>query len=268
MAVVARFNLNRNGRDFVCGDIHGAYDLVIAAMRRANFDRSVDRLFCVGDLIDRGHGSARCVRFLQQPYVHAVRGNHEQMLIDLYQDGDPPEGVLQFMVTHNGFGWWMSTPGEVRQQVLEAVRQLPIAIEVTTTRGRVGLVHADVPRGMPWQVFIERLERGDAQVLETALEGRERIKQQRDDGIQGIDRVFVGHTIQWCGLQRLGNVYAIDTGGVFAELCPDRMPGARLTMATMAMATQALVAPAGEVAEGVEVREGWVPDTPFGPYSL
>ncbi len=67
----------------------------------------MDRLLSVGDLIDRGDGSHRCARFLAQPYVHAVRGNHEDMLLDLYKDGEPVPAVLMFAARSNGFGWWL-----------------------------------------------------------------------------------------------------------------------------------------------------------------
>lgn len=80
---------NAEGRDFVVGDIHGAFDLVLEGMRRVQFDRQRDRLFCVGDLVDRGPQSARAARFLKQPYVHAVSGNHEFKLLDLYAGGHP-----------------------------------------------------------------------------------------------------------------------------------------------------------------------------------
>ncbi|HEQ2028721.1 TPA: hypothetical protein VEP97_003041 [Pseudomonas aeruginosa] len=33
--LVKRVAVNVTGRDFVCGDIHGAYDLVLQAMREA-----------------------------------------------------------------------------------------------------------------------------------------------------------------------------------------------------------------------------------------
>lgn len=65
------------GRDFVLGDIHGAYDMVLQGMRQVRFDKKVDRIFSVGDLIDRGAGSHRALEFLAQPYVYAVRGNHD-----------------------------------------------------------------------------------------------------------------------------------------------------------------------------------------------
>jgi len=47
--------INKKGRDFVCGDIHGCFDQLEEKLSQVNFDKSTDRLFCVGDLIDRGH---------------------------------------------------------------------------------------------------------------------------------------------------------------------------------------------------------------------
>lgn len=87
-------------------------------MEKANFDQAADRLFSVGDLIDRGSGSHRCVRFLAQPYVHAVHGNHEEMLIEIYQDGEPAPEILQFIARRNGFGWWLNTKDSQRQESL------------------------------------------------------------------------------------------------------------------------------------------------------
>lgn len=62
--ITKKFDRNLAGRDFVVGDIHGAYDLVIQGMKAARFNPTCDRLFAVGDLIDRGPGSHRAARFL------------------------------------------------------------------------------------------------------------------------------------------------------------------------------------------------------------
>lgn len=51
---------NQNGRDFVVGDIHGHFAMLNELMEVVAFDRNVDRLFAVGDLIDRGPNSVRC----------------------------------------------------------------------------------------------------------------------------------------------------------------------------------------------------------------
>lgn len=265
---ILRFAENKVGRDFVLGDIHGAYNSVLAAMKAVNFDGSKDRLFSVGDLIDRGPDSWRCAKFLAQPYVFACRGNHEDMLLELYKDGEPDEAVLQWAARHNGFGWWLDVPKEQRREILEAISALPTVIELETSRGMVGLVHADIPSGMTWQTFTREVEAENADVLHTALWGRERIQGNNDDGVVGIGRVFVGHTPQWQGLRRFGNVYAIDTGAIFGEM--GRKEEGRLTFADVQTKTAVLMTT--RPATLIDVREDppgtEKPNTePFGAYA-
>lgn len=262
MQRVLRFKRNEQGRDFVVGDIHGAFDLVLKAMSQAQFNPAVDRLFSVGDLIDRGAGSHRCVKFLAQPYVHAVRGNHEDMLLELYANGEPDPAVVEFMASRNGFGWWLSVPAMHRREILAAIAELPLAIEIETVRGTVGLIHADIPERMSWDKFLADIEAANPKTTETCLWGRDRIRSNNAEGVQGVGRIFVGHTPQWGGLARYGNVYAVDTGAVFAE------QGAKddgcLTMARLVMKTEALTAPHERVSL-VDLRDDGVePRMPFG----
>jgi len=262
--LVLRVPMNLKGRDFFLPDVHGAYNLVWRAMKAANFDPAVDRIFSLGDLIDRGPESHRVVAFLRQPYVHAIRGNHEQILIDLYAQGEPAEGLLRWAASRFHSEWWLEASPELRLETLNAIRQLPVAIEIPTARGTVGLVHADVPAGMDWPTFLAKIEEGDEQVLATALEGRRRIRSGNAEGVAGVGRVFVGHTPQWEGLRSYGNVYAVDTGAIFAQI-PDLSdkPGARITFGNIAMDTKLLIAPVE--AKPVDVRDGSVPtERPFG----
>ena len=73
---VLRLPENTLGRDFVIGDIHGAFSVVVEAIKLVQFDPKKDRLFSLGDTIDRGPESRRAQRFLSTPWVHAIRGNH------------------------------------------------------------------------------------------------------------------------------------------------------------------------------------------------
>ncbi len=262
--IVQRIAANKVGRDFIVGDIHGAFSLVDEALRLVGFDPGADRLFSVGDLIDRGPESPRCVEFLARPYVHAVRGNHEEILLLLHEDGEPAREVLDFYAQRNGMAWWMEAAPDVRQAVLQAIASLPVAIELKTMRGSVGLVHADVPEGMDWGTFCRLLEQEDEDVRQIALEGRERIKARCEDGVSGIDRVFVGHTPRFGGAQRLGNVYAIDTGAVFGS--EDHL--GHLTIANACMRTEVLASPRRAV-ELIDVCDECPPEAkrPFGTYA-
>jgi serine/threonine protein phosphatase 1 len=212
---VSRFKRNTLGRDFVIADIHGAFDLLVIAMAEIDFDPEVDRIFSTGDLIDRGDSSGRCTEFIALPYFHSTLGNHESMLLDLYKNGDPPQNLLEHAAQYNGFGWWLGVSNEKRHDILDAISTLPYVIEVDSACGVVGIIHADVPKNMSWEDFIEGVESGNAETIESCLWSRERIKEVNMLGVSGICRVFIGHTPQWQGLTRYGNVYALDTGAYF-----------------------------------------------------
>ncbi|MCW8994392.1 MAG: protein phosphatase, partial [Psychromonas sp.] len=57
VSVHHHYQQNDQGRDFFVGDIHGKYGLLMLALSNVNFNANVDRLFSVGDLIDRGEAS-------------------------------------------------------------------------------------------------------------------------------------------------------------------------------------------------------------------
>jgi serine/threonine protein phosphatase 1 len=262
---IQRLPINTLGRDFIVGDIHGAYDAVFAAMEMVSFDSQVDRLFSVGDLVDRGVQSARCAEFLTLPYVHAVRGNHEQNLLDLYANGEPNFDTLNYMIRAYSMQWWLKTSDPERHKILSLFSHLPNVIEVETARGLVGMVHADIPKGMTWPEFTNRIEAGDYETLAVSLEGRDRIKTMDCTGVQGVGRVFVGHTIQRGGAVRYGNVYAVDTGAVLNELRNEA--GFALTMVNMLCHTQVLnVAPKDPEAK-IVVEPDAVVGRPFGKYA-
>jgi len=76
---------NRQGKDYVIGDLHGCRDLLPPLLDAIHFDPNHDRLFSVGDLIDRGPDSMACLQLLAEPWFYAVQGNHEQMLLEFFQ---------------------------------------------------------------------------------------------------------------------------------------------------------------------------------------
>lgn len=261
-AAVLSLPSNTRGRDFVTGDVHGAIDLVYRALDKARIDPSCDRLFIPGDYIDRGPQSHRCVDLLREPFVFGTMGNHERDLIDFYDQGLSDE-VMAFVAKRNinGMRWIAQTTPEVLADVVSVIRKLPIAMEVETERGLVGFVHAEVPPHMTWSEFVDRIRGGDPDTIHSALKGRNRIQSGDCSGVPGIGRVFVGHTIQWNGVQRYGNVVAVDTGSVVTQL--RATDEARLTMLNVQMKTSTIdIPPPGGP---LDVRNPThVPAVPFG----
>jgi len=72
------------GKDYVVGDLHGCLSLLQRLLKEVEFDQDRDRLFSVGDLIDRGPDSLGCLQLLAQPWFYAVQGNHENMLLNFF----------------------------------------------------------------------------------------------------------------------------------------------------------------------------------------
>lgn len=250
---VLRLHRNTRGRDLIITDPHGAYDLVWDAMKAANFDPACDRLLVGGDLIDRGEGSARAGKFLRQPYVHSVAGNHDRMLVDAWRQGALNRDIVDALarMNYNGMRWMKDASIEELELLAAAFDDLPYVIEVETSRGLVGIVHADVPPGMDWQTFTAKIEAGDEYATRMALgmdlsdtfhESRQRVQTRRTDGVPGVGRVFVGHTVLFEGMQKLGNLYAIDSGSVWADA---RKNKGHLTMVNPVMQTQYLAQPPG-----------------------
>ncbi len=214
MTVVRRFDRNTEGRDFVLGDVHGCFDQLQAALDRCGFRPERDRVFAVGDLIDRGPRSADSLEWVEKSWFHSCLGNHEEMLLAAT---DAEELLLWLLL--NGGEWWLELDEATRAQFISAFAQLPLAMEVDTEWGRVGLVHADVPEHVSWPAFVAALESGDPHAREAALWSRRRADGLVQTPVDGIDRVVCGHTINADAQVRvIGNVWLIDTGAFLSEI--------------------------------------------------
>lgn len=209
MSKVQRFARNPHGRDWVVGDIHGCFSRLRQHLDEHGFDPAVDRLFSVGDLVDRGPESELALEWLAYPWFHAVLGNHEQMAIDWVDCPEMDAGTYAY----NGGMWNIGNPSDERIRFSDAFRGLPVAIELETAAGLVGIVHADCPR-RDWSGMVAALDAGDERVENACLWSRSRIKSGYAEPVEGVQMVIVGHTplksVCW-----LGNVFHIDTGAVF-----------------------------------------------------
>lgn len=65
-------------RTIVIGDVHGCLREVQALVEKVRFDRTVDRLVFVGDLVDKGPDGPGVVRFVRDLGAECVVGNHEE----------------------------------------------------------------------------------------------------------------------------------------------------------------------------------------------
>lgn len=220
MYKVQEFGINTSGRDFVVGDIHGNFELLNSLLKKIDFNKRLDRIFSVGDLIDRGPDSIAVIDMLLEPWFYAVRGNHEQMLIDCISGyGDIARH------TRNGGAWLYQLPSVTQKKLFSVLQSLPLMIEIELSDGRkIGVLHAETP--LPddndtWQSAKDAISGrfGDAiqrLALGKALYARSKIETESASVIQGIDQIYVGHSTV-TSVTDLGNVTYIDTGCSFDD---------------------------------------------------
>lgn len=221
-----KFDYN-GGRTFVVGDIHGEFDLLMQKLAELRFDIENDHLFSVGDLVDRGPQSADALYYLEQPWFHAVRGNHEQMVIDA--------GGTSWHVG-NGGQWFNDLPEDgTRRKYVLAFNELPYFIEFISPSGRkIGVVHAAVPPYKQvdnafltdWDKKVEMLRAGDWGGDKEVIWDRWQVGRAkkhyprlhkvgdnvlREFNVENIDHVYLGHTPMKEPLN-VGNMTWLDTG--------------------------------------------------------
>jgi serine/threonine protein phosphatase 1 len=143
---ILRLPQNKEGRDFVCGDIHGSYSCVTKALEGLKFDKSIDRLICAGDLVDRGPSNEACLDLLYQTWFFCCKGNHEQLMEEY------------FAQQHYG-QWWAPNGGNWGTKYLTEIS--PMAHFVRTTVKNIN--------ELPYLITVEKKDGGIFHVLHAEL---------------------------------------------------------------------------------------------------
>jgi len=199
---------NKVGKDYVVGDIHGEFGQLMSALASVGFDKLNDRLFSVGDLIDRGPDSEAVLELTKEPWFFPVQGNHEQLMLSGIARGDVNLWIA------NGGDWFAMVDKKDRPRILNQANDLPFVLTVNHRSGiRFGICHAEPPV-LDWK-NIESVEKDD-HAQQEMLWGRTRIKEENQTKVLNIDWVFCGHTpLGRPGV--LGNTIFIDTGACFPD---------------------------------------------------
>ncbi|EHK8991105.1 metallophosphoesterase [Escherichia coli] len=195
---------------FVCGDLHGCYDPLMAELERIGFDFEHDLLIAVGDLIDRGEQNVECLDLMNLPWFRSVAGNHEMMAwATIFGDLHPQHWVS------NGGGWYYTCDADqaiLARQLIARLPFLPNVIEVTTTSGqKIVVTHADYPDDV--------YQYGKEINWDQAHWSRQRIikaKNGEPAGIAGADQFIFGHSPVKTPLA-VENLLYIDTGAIWSK---------------------------------------------------
>lgn len=212
------YDASQISRLFVVGDLHGCYQEFMNELEQINFDFDRDMVISVGDLVDRGEQSFKCLELVKQPWFKAIRGNHEQMCLE----GALAPEMKSFHSRHGG--QWLYDLNEVTyDEVLKLCLNLPIALEVDFNGKFYGFIHADI-KVNDWNEFKQKLLDNDyfsndtKSTLQSALWGRSRIRAAQNHEemqfISGINQIYLGHTVVDKPTQ-VHNCLYLDTGIVF-----------------------------------------------------
>lgn len=230
---IEHYERNPIGRDLIVGDIHGQFRQLATHLVSIDFDTARDRLFSVGDLIDRGAESHLVLDWLGQPWFRSVRGNHEEALI-AWACQVPPMSERDERGYITGLGaQWIAEHRDMAVRIAARFLELPLGIELETERGLVGILHADCP-ARSWDAL--RMALADDQpksenerawgtrashAAAACVWSRSRaegLQRGYDSGerVDGVHAVVCGHT-PMRQVARSGNVHFIDTVGWLME---------------------------------------------------
>jgi serine/threonine protein phosphatase 1 len=201
---VVRFERNQRGRDFAVGDVHGCFSALQSALDSIGFSAATDRLFCTGDLVDRGPESHLVVEWLERPWFSSPMGNHDLMVSE-YALGSP---TALSSLTNLGGNWFLNLSKAEQIRIGERLRALPLAIQIKTAEGSVGLVHADFPSD-DWRAVEAPFSEDDRQFSLWTTMRFDRVYQTE---VRNLRALIHGH-VTLSVPKKLGNVLFIDTGG-------------------------------------------------------
>ena len=203
---------NPHGRDFVVGDVHGCFRTLEHALAELRFEPGRDRLFGVGDLVNRGPLSAEAVDWLEHRFEAVTLGNHDRAALrwfkaNLRRSNARPQGWIRAL-KRDDYPRWVAALG-----------QMPLALTIDTPYGSVGVVHAEPPN-LDWARATALLEAEANSDIDNALLGFEEstpnLDQTRKQPVQGLRTLVSGHFVV-AAVQTTANRWNLDTGAGFAN---------------------------------------------------
>lgn len=208
----------KDEQPYFMGDLHGQHAKYVRAIQFEVEDYYKSRIISVGDLVDRGAESFKCLDLTSKANFNSVLGNHESLWIDAIRK--PTELSLSHLHRNGGESLIEAIFSETwREQVERIWHQLikiPYAIELHWNSKVIGIVHAEPPCNWTWL----KTRRLDETIKNTLLWDRSRFKYASppayDHGIENIDLVITGHTIQDTPTLSM-NVLNIDTAAYMPE---------------------------------------------------
>lgn len=136
-------------------DIHADYEAMLASIDLL-LGQGVDKIVCLGDLVEKGYQGDACVHALQTYLIPCVRGNHDELaIINQADSGDDPR-------------WQALNP-----HTQATLQRLPLTLDYLYEGYRLLLCHGTPddtwtychPNWMPAKQFKTIAARNDADII-------------------------------------------------------------------------------------------------------
>jgi serine/threonine protein phosphatase 1 len=129
---------------YLISDIHGEYDLFIKLLEQINFNTKEDKLYIIGDVVDRGKDSIKALQYIygNQDSMILLKGNHEDMMINAFKYYD------NYHWFSNGgkvtFDEYMNLSKTEQNKILKYINELPCLLQIQVDNKKYILSHAGI----------------------------------------------------------------------------------------------------------------------------
>lgn len=182
---------NPAGSDYVISDVNGCLSVLTSLLNSVNFS-SNDRLFLVGNIIDKGAHSKELIDFTSADNIFPILGSSELimcMALHPQASRSTSELFMEQWDLHGG-QWRHSLAKSELSRLYSIVSKWPLSV---TVKGDsvFGMVHSEPPFDN-WEQFVS--SELSYEVLNDATTGQTILQGSRDGYIAGVDCVVCGHT--------------------------------------------------------------------------
>jgi serine/threonine protein phosphatase 1 len=113
----------------VIGDVHGCFYTLQSLVEIVRSKYPQIKIYCVGDLVDRGNYSLQVIDFMQSEKILFAKGNHDMMFYSYYRD---PLTSMAGNWMHNGAAstieCYLNNPDKLEEH-LDLINKAPLFID-------------------------------------------------------------------------------------------------------------------------------------------
>lgn len=157
---------NLTGKDYIVGDLHGHYTVLMNGLDKIGFNDKTDRLFCVGDLVDRGPEVGLCLSLLNEKWFSSVLGNHEYMLLTtLGHNGSILNTIQSYLYSDRRRDRTKMTRSFYLDYI-DLIKEMPFAMKIDSELNPFHIFHAQRPLDKYGKIWTDsKIERKEFEML-------------------------------------------------------------------------------------------------------